>query len=64
LELEDERKCINEMDKSISVMYLYSQPLVQIREINKVLKIFPINVNPLDNYGEYRKLTEYLEKTM
>jgi len=61
LALEDERKRKNDMNKYISVMYLYSQPLVQIREINKVLKIYPINVNPLDNYGEYRKLTEYLE---
>jgi hypothetical protein len=44
-------------------MYLFSQPLVETIN-NKVNNdIFPMSVNPLDNYGEYRKLTGYLEKT-
>jgi hypothetical protein len=46
-------------------MYLFSQPLVDTySEKNKVIhEIFPKRVRPLDNYGEYRKLTGYLEKT-
>ena len=45
-------------------MYLFSQPLVETKEINKVIHdIYPMNVIPLDNYGEYRKLTGHLEKT-
>ena len=46
-------------------MYLFSQPLVEIKsENNKVIhEIFPKTVMPLDNYGEYRKLTRHLEKT-
>ena len=46
-------------------MYLFSQPLVETKiEKNKVIhEIYPMSVNPLDNYGEYRKLTEHLEKT-
>ena len=46
-------------------MYLFSQPLVEtISKSNKVIhEIFPMTVKPLDNYGEYRKLTGHLEKT-
>jgi hypothetical protein len=42
-------------------MYLFSQPLVKTKSKNK--KILPMRVIPLDNYGEYRKLTGHLEKT-
>ena len=46
-------------------MYLFSQPLVEtLSKNNKVIhEIFPMSVMPLDNYGEYRKLTGHLEKT-
>jgi hypothetical protein len=46
-------------------MYLFSQPLVEkITDKKKGIdKIFPKSVMPLDNYGEYRKLTGHLEKT-
>ena len=45
-------------------MYLFSQPLVETRVIQKVVhEIFPMSVTALDNYGEYRKLTGYLEKS-
>ena len=45
-------------------MYLFSQPLVETKKYNNVIhEIYPKSVNPLDNYGEYRKLTRHLEKT-
>ena len=47
-------------------MYLFSQPLVETKseKNNKVIYgIYPMRVKPLDNYGEYRKLTRHLEKT-
>jgi hypothetical protein len=44
-------------------MYLFSQPLVVSKNNNVIHDIFPMSVFPLDNYGEYRKLTEHLEKT-
>jgi hypothetical protein len=46
-------------------MYLFSQPLVETISKNNIVvdEIFPKSVNPLDNYGEYRKLTRHLEKT-
>ena len=45
-------------------MYLFSQPLVETKTINNANhQIYPKRVVPLDNYGEYRKLTGYLEKT-
>jgi len=45
-------------------MYLFSQPLIEKKTTsNKVVhEIYPMNVVPLDNYGEYRELTSYLEK--
>ena len=65
LALEERRKSENERNNTISLMYLFSQPLVEtISEKNKVIhEIYPMNVIPLDNYGEYRKLTGHLEKT-
>jgi hypothetical protein len=65
LELEERRNSENERNKTISLMYLFSQPLVEkICKNNKVIhEISPIIVIPLDNYGEYRKLTGHLEKT-
>ena len=44
-------------------MYLFSQPLVdKITDKKKGIdEIFPKSVMPLDNYGEYRKLTGHLE---
>jgi hypothetical protein len=46
-------------------MYLFSQPLVETITINNrdIPEIFPRSIIPLDNYGEYRKLTGHLEKT-
>ena len=45
-------------------MYLFSQPLVERKVVGYVTHdIYPKNVTPLDNYGEYRKLTGYLEKS-
>ena len=41
-------------------MYLFSQPLVEKKVLHE---IYPMSVMPLDNYGEYRKLTGHLEKT-
>jgi hypothetical protein len=37
-------------------MYLFSQPLIEKKTtIDKVVhEIYPMNVEPLDNYGEYR----------
>ena len=36
-------------------MYLFSQPLIEKKTIDKVVHdIYPMNVEPLDNYGEYR----------
>ncbi len=62
--LEDLRKRDNERNKTFSLMYLFSQPLIEKKVINKVVyEIYPKNVTPLDNYGEYRKLTGYLEKS-
>ena len=44
-------------------MYLFSQPLIERKVLNRLVhEIYPINVEPLDNYGEYRQLTGYLEK--
>jgi hypothetical protein len=58
------RKGENERSKTISLMYLFSQPLVETRIIQKVVhEVYPKSVTALDNYGEYRKLTGYLEKT-
>jgi hypothetical protein len=64
LALEERRKSENERYKTISLLYLFSQPLVEKICKNKVIhEISPIIVIPLDNYGEYRKLTGHLEKT-
>ena len=36
-------------------MYLFSQPLIERKVIKNVVnEIYPMNVEPLDNYGEYR----------
>ena len=45
------RKRDNERNKTISLMYLFSQPLIEKKTIHE---IYPMNVEPLDNYGEYR----------
>ena len=49
------RKRDNERNKTISLMYLFSQPLIEKKTIDRVVhEIYPMNVVPLDNYGEYR----------
>jgi hypothetical protein len=65
LALEEERKSENERNKTISLLYFFSQPLVEKKsDKNKFIhEIYPISVIPLDNYGEYRELTGHLEKT-
>jgi hypothetical protein len=59
-ELEESRKRDSERNKTISLLYLYAQPLVAEKS-NKGLQA--IDAPPLDNYGEYRKFTTPLEKS-
>jgi hypothetical protein len=62
--IEEECKSENERNKPISLIYLFSQPLVERKVIRNVVhEIYPIMVSPIDHYGEYRNLTKYLEKS-
>ena len=59
-ELEEHRKMNHERNMTISLVYLYAQPMV---EENSDKSLQAMNVAPLDNYGEYRKLMRPLEKS-
>jgi hypothetical protein len=59
-ELEEHRKMNHERNKTISLVYLYAQPMV---DENSDKSLQAMNVAPLDNYGEYRKLMRPLEKS-
>ena len=59
-ELEEHRKENSERNKTISLVYLYAQPMV---EENSDKSLQAMNVAPLDNYGEYRKIVRPLERS-